>query len=175
MMEICTHPLVYSSQDVQCDRYMCVCVCARVLYPRYICTGENTECALCTKLRAALVFKLKHKHLETLINVYASTLSYVVKNKCQSSLFQTCIDSMCVSLTHSCIPALQQRFGVPEQQSVIWIHDVGLVLGLFFFVLRVRLVESLVIVLIEHSTLKQFTEQMLTIYLMQGGKYSQML
>lgn len=79
-----------------------------------------------------------------------------------------------VSLTHSCIPALQQRFGVPEQQSVVWIHDVGLVLGLFFFVLRVRLVESLVIVLLQHSTLKQFTERRLTIYLMQGGEYSQM-
>lgn len=63
-----------------------------------------------------------------------------------------------VSLTHSCIPALQQRFGVPEQQSVVRIHDVGLVLSLVFFVLRVRLVERLVIVLLKHTTLKQFTK-----------------
>lgn len=81
---------------------------------------------------------------------------------------------MSVSLTHSRIPALQQRFGVPEQQPVVWIHDVGLVLALFFFVLRVGLVESLVIVLLEHSTLKQFTERRLTIYSMQISKYSQM-
>lgn len=82
-MEICTHPLVYSSQDVQCDRY--TCVCARSLSTLYMYRREQRERALCTKLRAALVFKLRHKHLETLINVYASTLSYVVKNKCQSS------------------------------------------------------------------------------------------
>lgn len=46
-----------------------------------------------------------------------------------------CLLSLSVSLTHSCIPALQQRFGVPQQQSVVWIHDVGLALGLSFFFL----------------------------------------
>lgn len=68
----------------------CVCVCVRILYPCYIRIAQETECAVCIKLRAALVFSLRHKHLETIINVYVSTLSYVVKNNCQSSLFQMC-------------------------------------------------------------------------------------
>lgn len=48
-------------------------------------------------------------------------------------LYFRCVLTLSVSLTHGCIPALQQRFGVPQQQSVVWIHDVGLVLGLSFF------------------------------------------
>lgn len=75
-----------------------VCVCARSLSTLYMYRREYRVCARCTKLGAALVFELRHKHLETLINVYASTHSYVVKNKCQSSLFQTCFDSMRVSV-----------------------------------------------------------------------------
>lgn len=71
-------------------------------------------------------------------------------------LYFRCVLS--VSLTHGCIPALQQRFGVPQQQSVVGIHDVGLVLGLSFFPLCVGLIESLLIVLLKHGTLKQLTK-----------------
>lgn len=53
--------------------------------------------------------------------------------------------------THCCVPALQQRLGVPEQQSVVRIHDVGL--GLLLLVLRVRLVEGLLVVLVHGSAL----------------------
>lgn len=50
-----------------------------------------------------------------------------------NNLYFRCLLTVSVSLTHSCIPTLQQRLGVPQQQPVVWIHDVGLVLGLSFF------------------------------------------
>lgn len=61
---------------------------------------------------------------------------------------------VCVCVTHSSVPTLQQRFSVPEQQSVIWVHDVGFGLHLLFFLLRVRLVERLIIVLVKDGALK---------------------
>lgn len=44
-MEICTHPVVYSSQDVFYDRYtyVCVCVCVCILYPCYIYIVQEME------------------------------------------------------------------------------------------------------------------------------------
>lgn len=57
-------------------------------------------------------------------------------------------------MTHCSVPALQQRFGVPQQQSVIRIHDVRLGLRLVLLLLRVRVIERLVIVLVKHSALK---------------------
>lgn len=55
--------------------------------------------------------------------------------------------------THGCVPALQQRLGVPEQQPVVRIHDVGL--GLLLLVLRVRLVEGLLVVLLDGGALRR--------------------
>lgn len=55
--------------------------------------------------------------------------------------------------THGCVSALQQRLGVPEQQPVVRIHDVGL--GLFLLVLRVRLVEGLLVVLVSGGALRR--------------------
>lgn len=43
------------------------------------------------------------------------------------SVFAVCVQS--VWLSHGCVPALQQRLGVPQQQPVVGVHHVGLPLG----------------------------------------------
>lgn len=40
-----------------------------------------------------------------------------------------CARSSTALLTHGCVAALQERFGVPQEQPVVWIHYVGLPLG----------------------------------------------
>lgn len=40
-----------------------------------------------------------------------------------------CVYSSRARPTHSCVAALQERFGVPQEQPVVWIHHVGLPLG----------------------------------------------
>lgn len=125
-------------------------------------TGKR-ECTRCTKFSTPA--ETQTKTVVFSLYVYVPTPSCLVKNKCQSSLSET----LSVRLTHGCIPALQQRFGVPQQQSVVWIHDVGLVLGLSFFLLRVRLVKSLLVVALVHGTLKQFTKESSNIRCLRGG------
>ena len=37
-----------------------------------------------------------------------------------------------VCVSHRCVPALQQRFGAPQKQPVVWVHDIRLRMGRFF-------------------------------------------
>ena len=62
----------------------------------------------------------------------------------------------CVVLlaTHCSVPALQQRPGVAQQQTVVRVHHVGLGLRLVSLLLRLRVVEGLLVVLVKGDALK---------------------